>query len=174
MPSPSPLFRITSTLLNEVHCDLSRPHPFALERVTFLLCRGAGLVNGRRLLLAHSVHRVDDDDYEQSLTVGAMLNGNAFRKMLQQAYRHDVSVFHLHRHDHNGKPTFSSVDLRESAKFVPDFFKVRPMRPHGAILLSHDSIYGLVWEQIKARPRPISEFQVIGPALKGVSYDVAE
>ena len=48
-------------------------------------------------------------------------------------------------HEHSGRPSFSRTDLREQIKFVPDFFKVRPQLPHGAIVLSHDRAAGRVW-----------------------------
>jgi len=33
-------------------------------------------------------------------------------------------AFHVHTHGRSGVPDFSGTDVRENAKFVPDFFKV--------------------------------------------------
>lgn len=155
-------FRIATTLFTELHADLSRPHPHAFERVAFLSCRPAALSNGGVLLLAHKLHEVADEDYEPSATMGALLRGSAFRKALQYVFNNPVSMFHVHRHEHEGRPRFSQIDLEESAKFIPDFWKVRPGHPHGTIVLSQDSAYGLVWYQKRKPPAPIQRFAVVG------------
>jgi|SRR6266568_5493256 len=159
------LFRMTSELFEQLHDDLSRPHPFAFERVAFLSCKTAHLAGGGTVLLAHSAHVVADDDYEPSETMGALLGSAAFRKILQYGYAHCVSIFHVHRHDHQGLPEFSKVDVQESAKYVPDFFKVRPNQPHGAIVLSHDSATGLIWPSRIGKPEAIDGFVVVGARL---------
>ncbi len=47
---------MTSELFEQLHDDLSRPHPFAFERVAFLSCKTAHLAGGGTVLLAHSAH----------------------------------------------------------------------------------------------------------------------
>jgi len=155
-------FRVATSLFGELYADLSRPHPHAFERVAFLSCRPAALPGGGVLLLAHALHEVADEDYEPSETMGAMLRGSAFRKALQYAFNQPVSMFHVHRHEHKGQPRFSPVDLEESAKFIPDFWKVRPGHPHGTVVLSQDSAFGLVWHQKDKPPAPIARFKVVG------------
>ena len=76
-----------------------------------------------------------------------------------------VGVFHVHMHEFPGRLWFSRVDLREQLKYVPDFFKVRPGMPHGAIVLSPHSAAGRVWlgpEEIVH----IDEFNVVGARMK--------
>jgi hypothetical protein len=111
------------------------------------------------------MHTVADEDYERSMTMGALVGSGGFRKVLQYSYANDVSIFHVHRHEHGGRPMFSAIDVRESAKFVLDFFKVRPQRPHGTLVLSHDSIYGNVWRTAKSKPQPIDRFTILGHHL---------
>src|SRR5690349_908086 len=94
--------RITQDLLRHLHTDLSRPHPFASERVSFLSCRPASLRNNGVVLLGAASHAVLDDDYVEDNTVGAMLGGSAFRRILQHAYNTPASIFHVHRHEHRG------------------------------------------------------------------------
>lgn len=165
------VFRITSSLLEQVHEDLSRPHAFAGERIAFLICRTAGLRKDGVLILAHSLHVIADDDYEPSLQMGALINGNAFRKVLQYCYNNDVSAFHVHRHEHYGRPGFSKIDIQESAKFVPDFFKVRANQPHGAIVLSYDSAYGHIWLSGKGKLERITRFVTVGQRIKDISHE---
>lgn len=156
------LFRITRELLTEIHENLTRPHAFAAERVGFISCGVGKLADGGLILLAQKFHPVVDTDYINDPRVGAMMGPGAIRAALQFAYQQPVSMFHVHRHEHHGHPRFSRVDLSESARFVPDFWKVRPDFPHGVIVLSHDSMAGLCWHPGTKSPVPINSFAVVG------------
>jgi hypothetical protein len=157
------IFRATSSFLDDVRRDLNRPHPFASERVGFITTRAAG-GRGYVLVLAQNYHPVADDDYLPDLYVGAMMGSEALRKSLNLALLQKVGVFHVHLHGHEGRPWFSQVDLREQVKFVPDFFKVRPDLPHGAIVLSYNKAAGRIWLRPRSIKR-ISEFNGVGPRL---------
>ena len=159
-------FRIDRALLDRVHSDLDRKHAFAAERVGFIACR-IGRADGGALLLAHEYLVVLDEDYEYdpSPEVGAMMGSNAIRKALQYTFNNDVAMLHVHRHEHTGRPRFSGLDLSESAKFVPDFFKVRTDVPHGTLVLSRGSMFGLCWDPVSHKPAPIDQLSVIGRPL---------
>jgi hypothetical protein len=154
-------FRIPRRLLEDIHADLSRPHPFAAERVGFLACRPAATADGM-VLLAHEYRPVADTHYEEDYTVGAMMGSVAIRTALEYAYQHKMAMFHLHRHDHRGHPRFSMVDRREAARFVPDFWNVAPRTPHGALVLSHNRIHGHWWDQRTRLPQSIHEYMTVG------------
>lgn len=154
-------FRITDQLLELIHTDLSRPHAFAAERVGFLTCGVGALHNGLAIYSA-AYHPVLDDDYVDDRQAAAMLGPGAFRKMLQFAYRDPTAVFHIHRHDHRGSPSPSRIDETESARFIPDFWKVCPNHPHGIIILSLDSIYGRVWHPQSREILPFTTYKVVG------------
>lgn len=155
--------RISQDLYIEIHRDLSVPHRFAAERVGFLACGVAAASNGAIMLFGDSYHPVADDHYLDDPTVGAMLGSNAIRNALQLAYSLRVSMIHIHRHEHDGPPRFSPVDTRENAKLIPDFFKAQPNKPHGAVVLSHDSMAGRCWLPQHQSPVAIAEFQIVGP-----------
>lgn len=157
-------FRIERRLLDEIHRDLSRPHPYAHERVGFIACAAAEVLAGT-LLLAEQYLPLADEDYEDVPEIGAMMASSAIRKALGHAYKHKSAMLHVHRHDHLGTPHFSSVDLSESAKFVPDFFKVASGRPHGIVVLSFDQMRGLAWDPTSKVPEEIAETAVIGRPL---------
>jgi hypothetical protein len=162
------LFRARADLLKEIRDDLQRPHPFAAERVGFLLCRAGRLDDDGLLILAASYHRVEDGDYLDDPRVGAMMGPAAIRKALQRAYNggaQDIGLFHIHLHHHSGMPDFSRVDLTEYMKFVPDFFNAVPAMPHGAIVLSIDLGIGLFWRSRDDRPVCIDRFTSIGAPL---------
>ena len=163
------VFRISRDLFKSVQRDLVRPHRFASERGGFLVCRPGALAHGEIVILAQSFHSIADDDYVESNLVGAMMGSAAIRKALQIAYSDRMSMFHVHMHEHFGRPSFSSVDLRESAMFVPDFWHVCASHPHGALVLSKDSATGLCWYPEVRHPLPIGEIVVVGAPMEVIS-----
>lgn len=154
-------FRITDRLLEAVHADLSRRHAFAYERVGHLHCR-VGVDAERTVLLAEEYHAVADEDYLPSDEAGAVIGPAAIRSALQRAYQRRDAVFHVHRHDHRGVPAFSQMDARENARCVPDFWKVSPTMPHGALVLSLDSATGQVWCPVTRSSLPLQDITCIG------------
>lgn len=161
-------FKIPHGLFNEIHRDLSRPHKFAAERVGFIACGASVFGADGLLLLGDTYHPVADHHYIDDPRVGAMMNSDAIRSALEIAYNRNVAMFHVHRHEHYGKPGFSRVDRRESTRFVPDFFKARPSLPHGALVFSHDSVAGLCWLARDKHPLEIQEFAVVGSQVSGL------
>jgi hypothetical protein len=160
--------RLTRELLYAVHEDLSRPHPYAAERVGFVTFRPAILRGGALALLGEALHPVADEDYEDDPTVGAMLGSSAFRKILELAYKLPVSVLHVHRHEHFGRPWFSGVDLRDARKYVPDFWKVRKGFPHGIMVLSQDSASGLIWLPNASAPVRAPKISIVGTPVQEI------
>jgi hypothetical protein len=157
------VFKDTAEFRHAVKADLRRRHPFAAERVGFVSVRA--MSSDRMLvLLAEGYHPVSDRDYVNDPRVGAMLGQEALRKALEIALLQPVGMFHIHAHQHRGRPGFSRIDLREQVKFVPDFFKLRPEMPHGAIVLSEDRAAGRVWLS-PTKIATISEFNTIGSRL---------
>ena len=156
-----PTLKIQRGLLDEIHADLSRPHSFAAERVGFISCKVAAL-DASNVVLAKSYLPVQDDQYEDDPSVGAMLNGAAFRAALQHSYLSGTAIFHVHRHEHRGHPQFSRIDVREARRFVPDFWKVQPSLPHGAVVLSHDRMHGLCWLPGHQTPIPFGNYTIVG------------
>jgi hypothetical protein len=158
-------FKMSQLLRQEVLTRLFLPHSFAHERVGFLSCRVAATVNGM-LVLAGDFHPVRDTDYLEDHSVGAMMGPAAIRKALQLAYNNACSMFHVHCHEHKGRPGFSGTDFRETAQFVPDFFNVQPALPHGALILSTDSAVGLCWTGQTNLPLPLAKISFVGEVLK--------
>jgi hypothetical protein len=117
------------------------------------------------MCLAYAYLAVADEDYIEDPAFGAVIGSGAFRKAMQVAYTQDVGLFHVHLHEHHGIPTPSGIDVRETAKFVPDFFHVRPKLPHGAIVLSSDSMSARIWLSATGKPKLVDEFLVVGSPL---------
>lgn len=159
------LFKVGDRLLERVRHDLTRPHEFAAERVGFFVCRAASLSPEGVVILAHDYRPLEDEDYVDDPTVGAMMGSSAIRKALEFALNNKAGMFHVHLHEHLGRPRFSRTDASESAKFVPDFWNVRPEMPHGALVVSKDSFYGMCWYPGMAVPTEIAEFVVVGSPM---------
>jgi hypothetical protein len=158
-------FKSPCALLDMVRIDLRRPHPFAHERVGFI---SAGLSSmGRDLLiLARNYRPVADADYIPNSSVGAMMGPEAIRRSLQWAMQDGHALFHVHTHGGLGVPQFSVVDIRENAKFIPDFCKVAPQCVHGAIVLSDNAARGQVWLSRACPPLFIAQFTEVGAPLR--------
>lgn len=154
--------RLLRPLLVQIHEDLSRPHPFAAERVGFLTCGVAMLADGDMLLSAEALHPVADEDYIEAPRVGACIGGGAFRKIFHLAYREPAAILHVHRHDHEGRPGFSRTDEKSMREFVPGFFNACRARPHGALVLSRDSAIGAIWTEANGHQHELVTVDVIG------------
>ncbi|WP_051380569.1 hypothetical protein [Bradyrhizobium sp. WSM1743] len=124
--------------------DLERSHAFAHERVGFVTVRAAKGLEGL-VLFADEYYPVADNEYLPDPSVGAMIGQEAFRKALELALLKGVGIFHVHMHGLSPRLWFSGTDLREQAKFVPDFFSVCPQMPHGALVLNAKTAAGRVW-----------------------------
>jgi hypothetical protein len=159
------VFKVVDLLLERVRLDLARSHAFAAERVGFFICSVAGLVPEGIIVLAHDYKPVEDEHYIDDSTVGAMMGPTAIRKAMEFALNNKAGMFHIHMHDHTGRSRFSRTDARESAKFVPDFWNVRPEMPHGALVASKDSLYGFCWYPGISAPVEIGEFVVVGSPM---------
>lgn len=158
-------FKITSALLARIRIDLRRPHPFAHERVGFISA-GLSAVGYDVLALARQYRPVRDDEYLRDPSVGAMMGPEAIRRAMQWAMHDGVALFHVHCHGGLGTPGFSGIDLRENAKFVPDFFKVAPQCVHGAIVLSDTAAHGQVWHGRSNPYQFITAFTEVGVPLR--------
>jgi hypothetical protein len=165
------LFKMNWSLRRAATDDLGRRHKFAHERVGFFGCRAAATNNGM-MVLAESYDPVADDHYVRDESVGARINGAAIRHALQLSLTKGASVFHVHMHGHVGTPRPSKTDLVESNKFVPDFFNVTPSMPHGTIILSRDSAFGLCWVKQNTDPIAFHRLEIVGSPLRIVDISI--
>ena len=159
-------FKIPRKLLDDIREDLARPHAFAYERVGFITCKVGKLENDGWILLATDYHPVEDEDYVEDDSVGALIGSAAIRKMMQQAYDEPCSVVHVHSHEHSGRPGPSIVDVREMTKLIPNFWNVRRNFPHAAVVLSRDSMSGSLWDPLSKMKFEIEDFTVVGAPMQ--------
>ena len=158
-------FKITSTLLSSVRRDLARPHPFARERVGFISASLA-TASDNLLILAREYRPLKDGEYLRDSSIGAMMGSDAIRRALQWAMESGGAMFHVHTHEGCDLPNFSTIDIRENAKFVLDFFKVAPQSAHGAIVLSNNAARGLIWFDRNESREFIQNFIEVGIPIR--------
>ena len=154
--------RIARRLLDSIRRDLERPHDFAAERIGVVYSRFTYLPTLGLIILAHNYTPVPDDQYVDDPQFGAVIGSRAIRDVIQHVYDHPVGAFHIHMHPGRGIPRPSLPDLKETAQFVPDFFHGRQSVPHGALILSANSISGRVWLKERGRPQPITAVRIVG------------
>lgn len=161
-------FKAPLGFFDAIRNDVRRRHAFAAERVGFVFV-GAAAAGSDIVLLTRAYQPVEDSDYLYDPRVGAMIGPRGMRQALQEAYRTRSGLFHVHMHEHRGRPAFSAIDRRESGRFVPSFFNVSPKMPHGVLLLSADAVRGLVWLAPTANPREIDSITWPGRTRRGLS-----
>ena len=137
--------RMRRRLYEEVRADLSRPHPFASERVGFLFGRLGYADETDRLVLLAGYSPLEDDRYIDDPRSGARIDSQAIRGAMQGVLDRGEGVFHVHMHDFAGKPHFSRMDRAELPRLIPSFQAVGPSFAHGLFLLSEDECAAEVW-----------------------------
>lgn len=148
--------------------DLSRPHPFAAERVGFVLARLGSLADSGNLVLLHGYHSIPDDQYIEDHGVGARIGCEAITWGMQAAYRGRRTregVFHVHLHGHKGNTGMSVVDRRELPEMVRGFHAVGTEAAHGILILSLNHGSAWVWSARKNEVVAASKICVIGHPL---------
>lgn len=159
--------RLPRALFAQITADLARPHPFALERVGFVYTRHGTGVAGAPLVLGFDYAPVADDQYEAAdeLEVGAQIGVTAIRAVMQRLYSSGCGVWHVHHHDHRGRPCLSPVDRRSLPPLVRAFAGAAPRQVHGALLLSRDYATATTWSADTAKEIALASVTVVGYPL---------
>ncbi len=159
------ILKLANRLVEEMRSDLRRPHEFAYERVGFLYCKQSALRSGN-LLLAVRFQPIRDDQYIADPTVGARFDSSSIRTAMQTALSEGLATFHVHLHEHSGRPHLSGTDEREMRALMPCFVNLRPDRFHGALVLSGDSATARVWGLQGVRGQPVDKIVLVGAKMK--------
>lgn len=158
--------RLTRKLLEEMRRDLLRPHEFAAERVGFISAKVGNKFSESPLVLFSQYHPVSDAHYIDDPYVGARIDSTAIRAAMQIVLDMESGMFHVHLHDHRGKPGFSRTDNREIPNIVSGLRVAGPNQPHGMFLLSRDDCFAQIWMPKKTDFVCASKISVIGFPLK--------
>lgn len=158
--------RLTRALHDEIRTDLRRPHAFALERIGFVFGRPSSGGDERVVLAISTYCALDDDEYLDDPSAGAVYSAGAIRRMRQRVLDAGESAFHVHEHHHLGRPRFSSVDEASLSQVVPSFSALSPTVPHGAIVFSDDHASAYVWWPGATSAAPVEAVSVVGFPLE--------
>ncbi len=157
--------KMTKLIFDNMRADLSRPHPFAFERVGFVLARKE--MSGDTLtIFATSYQPILDTLYIDDQEVGAKIGAEALRGIMQRAYLAKDCILHVHLHDHLGQPRFSKVDRIGYNQMIPSFHNIGGTAVHGGMIFSHDSAAGLIWTSKDKEPSPVNKLSIVGYPLE--------
>jgi hypothetical protein len=158
---------MTRALYNNILADLSRRHPFAKERVGFLFARPGTAANNLDLVFPVDYVHIPDEQYihTTSTRIGAEISSAAIRLTMQRVMDTCEGAFHVHMHEHLGRPRFSQIDSRELPPLARSFQHASPASPHGALLLSKNDCVGLVWLPGQTGPTAADCVSIVGYPL---------
>lgn len=157
--------KLTGELFSQMVRDLSRPHPFAAERIGFVMGRKSSITNDGILVLLTTYLPIPDEHYVRDLTVGARIGAAAMTAAMQAVYhgrKSSEGIFHVHLHPHVGETQMSKVDVRELPQLIPGFQSVGRLAAHGIIIFSRNHGSAWVWLPGSGAPRLIETISVIG------------
>ena len=158
--------RISKALIEQIRSDLKRPHSHAAERVGVVFAQ-MGNVQGKELLLLPTRYEpVLDQEYIEDRFVGARIGSAPIRRAMQTILSEGLGAFHVHTHEHRGRPRFSRVDLQHLPPLVQSFRSVGPRLAHGALLLSDDQCACLVWLPGKSESSADGRIAVVGRPMQ--------
>jgi len=161
--------KMSDALHDQIMRDLARPHPFAAERVGFVMGKLGSLEGGGKLVLLTTYHPIPDDQYLKDRSVGARIGPEAMTWAMQAVYHgrpgHE-GIFHIHLHEHRGVTAMSAVDRREIPMLIPGFQSVGKDAAHGIIILSKDHGSGWVWLPSSDKPVLAGTMVVLGTPVR--------
>lgn len=157
--------RLTRKLLDAVRADLSRPHPFAAERVGFLYGPLVSAGVETPLVLLTCYEPVADDRYINDPWSGARIDSAAIRGAMQGVLDRGQGGFHVHLHHCPGRPTLSRMDAEEIPKVVTGLRRVGPAHAHGIVLLHKGECASWVW-------LPGSDTSIVAGAVSVVGFPI--
>ncbi|HYX10009.1 MAG TPA: hypothetical protein VE912_25000 [Bacteroidales bacterium] len=126
--------KIPRTIYNTAKSDLSRNHPYALERVGFLFGKVGKINSVSKLILINDYFPIDDTDYIEDDQVGAKINSEAIHKVMQKILDTNSGALHTHLHNFPGVPSLSKVDKQSIPPLVRSFQHIVPSQIHGIFL----------------------------------------
>jgi hypothetical protein len=137
--------RMPRNLLQDVRADLSRPHPFAAERIGFLYGRLASAGADSPLVLMTGYEPVADERYINDPWSGARIDSQAIRGAMQGVLDRGQGGFHVHMHHWPGRPVLSRMDAEEIPPVVTGLRRVGLVHAHGIVLLHQEECAAWVW-----------------------------
>jgi hypothetical protein len=96
------------------------------------------------VLLVRHVIALEESDYTDDATVGAMWQGRAMLPVIELAMNENLGILLVHAHAFGSPPRLSLTDLETTHRLLPMFQRRVPTRPHGSIVVSTGNAGGVV------------------------------
>ena len=160
------IIRIPKKFCDQMLLDLRRPHPFATERAGFLYAKTVYLDKDLILVICTDYIPIEDSNYIYDPSVGAKINAEAIRLAMQGTIDRQAGCFHVHLHEHFGKPNPSSTDEAGLRGVVDSFANVASKHANGIIILSKDSFYSSIKLKGERNTFDSNSISVIGYPMK--------
>lgn len=158
--------KIAKSMHDYMLTDLSRPHEHAYERVGFLYVNKGTISKNNTLLLASDYTPVADEHYIIDSKVGARINSQAIREVMQQVIDKGHGVFHVHLHNFIGEPKYSITDIENFRLLLPSFHNIAPYTINGALLLQNSLLASIVWLPKSEDFKIVEKISIIGYPVK--------
>jgi hypothetical protein len=159
------IVRIQQSLIDKIRADLSRPHPFAAERVGFILGRLDDAGPELAVVLMTQYLSLADERYIDDPRSGARIDSGAIRGAMQAVLDNNQGAFHVHMHGWPGRPTLSRMDATEIPPVVTGLARAGPAHAHGIFLMHNVECAAWVWLSGATGPIMAQSVSVVGYPL---------
>ena len=122
---------------------LSSPHPFAYERVGYIL---GSYEKG--ILYLDDWLSVSDDLYEENDQVGARISREGMLWLMKKAFSLKKTFIHAHIHDFQINPVFSYIDEQSAKEVSKGLISITDVRPQGAIVIGKEFSRLKLWTNV--------------------------
>lgn len=157
--------RIPRSIYENTLEDLRRPHPYAFERVGFLVAKHSNAAGHTQIFLVADYLPLADERYIEDDSVGARIDGEAIRSAMQRILTDRVTLLHVHLHDHYGLPTMSSTDRRETPPIIQSFCNVGNLA-HGLLVFSRNAAIAQIKASKTDNLSAVARISVVGYPLR--------
>jgi molybdopterin/thiamine biosynthesis adenylyltransferase len=156
------VLRIPKHFKDMMMADLKRTHLFAAERVGFFSTTSTSAGSSFDIITVTGYNSVPDEDYIDDPSVGAKINSNAIRSVMQRIISTGHGAIHVHLHEHTGKPSPSFTDLDSLPNLAKSFLNANPKTACGYLIMSKDNFFCSLYQAGTSNIIPVAQMTVVG------------
>jgi hypothetical protein len=141
------------------------------ENGCFLFTRYYAIKNGTNVLMAVGLLEPGADSWNYNSEHSLGPSSTFINRATVVADAHNMGLMFVHTHPGAlHPPQFSSIDQKSNRRLFNNLSEILPDRPLGSLVLSRNSLYGVVFTN--GRTQPVSEFRTVGLVLAQHSINV--
>jgi len=96
------------------------------------------------LVLVKDIEFLAEQEYVETLYHGAHWRGSATIRILNRALAGKLGILLFHAHEYSESVGLSMDDVKSARELLPVYQNLIPDRPHGSIVIGHESAAGIV------------------------------